>query len=230
MSGWGRHGTNKSNLEEFPGPLTEFHNFLNCNCFFCNLADLYARQCFCWFVLWTRLLKAGSSLLKFIENSYFGKRISTSGASDNKTRWTNPGENMWFWTQIVMWVADSVWNVLVVVRWKRTIPQTQQFFVTGRCVCRTVCCFWSCCHLNCHVWFRAPHRSPQSLILPWQDTSRRSWFHIVSKEICRSRRVAENHGEIKKIMSSFWGAYIFKFLGCPTLHFQTNILPFTHAY
>jgi hypothetical protein len=25
MSGWGRHGTNKSNLEEFPGPLTEFH-------------------------------------------------------------------------------------------------------------------------------------------------------------------------------------------------------------
>lgn len=28
MSGWGRHGTNKSNLEEFPGPLTEPDNFL----------------------------------------------------------------------------------------------------------------------------------------------------------------------------------------------------------
>ena len=31
-------------------------------------------------------------------------------------------------------------------------------------------------------------------------------------------------------MSKCWGAYIFKFLGCPPLHLQTNIIPFTHAY
>ena len=35
------------------------------------------------------------------------------------------------------------------------------------------------------------------------------------QKTCRSRRVAGNHCELTKIRSSFGGAYIFKFLGCP---------------
>ena len=49
------------------------------------------------------------------------------------------------------------------------------------------------------------------------------------KKTCRSRRVAGNHGELKKIMSSFGSAYNLQVFWVPPLHLQANILPFTHA-
>ena len=53
------------------------------------------------------------------------------------------------------------------------------------------------------------------------------------KKTCRSRRVAGNHGELKKINENhveFWGCIYLQVSWVPPLHLQANILPFTHAF